>query len=783
MSQGFGVCAERHSGSMSSSSLGLSSPESVFPDMPGLHNLLDDPHEWTSFSRKLGNEETGLWESHVVVQGMHCAACALTVEDALLKVPGVQSATVSAASRRARVVWLAASVKPSGWMQALERSGYAAIPAQDAFNLDARKAETRQALWRWLVALLCMMQVMMYAYPAYVALPGDLSSEMEQLLRWASWVLTLPVMVFSCGPFFRNAARDIRTGQISMDLPVALGIVITFAASSAGTFAPEGIFGKEVYFDSLTMFVAFLLTGRWLELRMRDRTAGALDALLNRMPQGVLRRCQDGEFEHVAMRRVGVGDILRVEAGQAFAADGVIVAGSTLVDEALLNGESAPQERGVGMAVCAGSHNLKATVDVRVEQVGQQTRFGQIMSLMESAALTKPSSALLADRLAKPFLVFVLMAAAGAAAWWWPTDPGHAVMVAVAVLVVTCPCALSLATPAAMLAAAGTLARAGVLLRHLQPLEALSKVDTVVFDKTGTLTLDSLSLISIETRDGVSREHALQKAGALAAHSLHPISRAISKSSDPSGASWRCDSVEEVSGGGLKGQVYGSDGSRVPENLKLGSASFCGLISTANSGPSVHLCDDSGWLATFHWQEALRPHAQEVMTALKEMGFGVHILSGDQPQAVKTVAQALGCTQAYGACSPEDKLQRVRQLQAQGRTVAMVGDGLNDTPVLAAATVSFAMGHAVPLTQTKADFVILGSGLSELLGAIRLSRQTDRVVRQNLWWALGYNAACVPLAVAGYLPAWLAGLGMATSSLVVVVNALRLYQTPADLRV
>ncbi len=251
--------------------------------------MLDDPDEWSAFSRSLAGQPS-CWESSVVFEGMHCAACALTIEDALRKVPGVLSADISAASHRGRIVWSDTRVSPSGWMQAAARAGYPAVPANDAFANDRRRVETRQALWRLGVAGLCMMQVMMYAWPAYVAEPGDLAPDMAQLLRWASWVLSLPVLLFSCAPFFRNALRDLRHRRVSMDLPVALGMGITFAVSSIGTFEPGGIFGAEVYFDSFTMFVFFLLTGRWLELRLRDRTAGALEALMNRLPDSVERR-------------------------------------------------------------------------------------------------------------------------------------------------------------------------------------------------------------------------------------------------------------------------------------------------------------------------------------------------------------------------------------------------------------------------------------------------------------------------------------------------------------
>jgi Cu2+-exporting ATPase len=535
--------------------------------------LLDDPQAWTAFSRPQDGQP-GAWESHLMIEGMHCAACALTVEDALLRVPGVQAASVSAGSRRARVLWQADAVLPSGWMEAVRRAGYRAVPANDAFASERRRQETRKALWRWLVAGFCMMQVMMYAWPAYVAEPGDLTMEMEQLLRWASWVITLPVMLFSCGPFFLAAWRDIWQRRISMDLPVALGMAITFVVSTAGTFEPQGLFGREVYFDSLTMFVFFLLTGRWLEQRLRERTAGALDALMNRLPDSVLRQRANGEFERVAVRRIQPGDVLRVLPGEAFPADGTVLEGQTHVDEALLTGESHPLPRGPAAAVIAGSHNLSAAVLVRVERTGADTRFAQIVALMEEAATSRPQLAQLVDRLARPFLIGVLLAAAGAAVWWWPQDPGHALMVAVAVLIVTCPCALSLATPAAMLAAAGTLARRGVLVRRLGALESLAQADLLVFDKTGTLTRDALTLQSVYLRDGVSREQAVALAAALARHSLHPVSRAL-QAAGQGGAQWTAQDVQETAGRGLSGRVQ-VPGGPVHE-LRLGSAVHCKL--------------------------------------------------------------------------------------------------------------------------------------------------------------------------------------------------------------
>jgi Cu2+-exporting ATPase len=732
--------------------------------------VLDDPHEWAPFSRQ-DPTDCNLWHSGVVIEGMHCAACAITVEEALSAVPGVISVRVSAASHRAQVAWSSLTTQPSHWMQALQRQGYRMLPANDALATDLRRVETRKALWRWLVAGLCMMQVMMYAYPAYVAQPGDLSAEMEQLLRWASWVLTLPVMLFSCGPFFRNALRDISQRRVSMDLPVSLGMAITFAVSTAGTFEPQGLFGREVYFDSLTMFVFFLLTGRWLELRLRDRTAGALEALMNRLPDSVERMAPDGTYELVVVRRLLVGDRMRVGPGEAFSADGTIEQGQTQVDEALLTGESQPLLRGPGAQVVAGSHNLSATVVVRVERVGNDTRYSQIVALMESASASRPEAAQLADRLARPFLVAVLLAAGLACAWWWPQDPEHALMIAVAVLVVTCPCALSLATPAAMLSAAGQLARSAVLVRRLAALEVLAKVDTVVFDKTGTLTKDAFVLTDATVRLGETAASALAMAAQLAQHSLHPVSRALSKQAG--GTDWTCDGVSETPGQGVQATVSNIK-TGLQRNLRLGSATFCKIEVATREGLQVHLSDAQGWLASFQFQEDLRVQAAQTVTDLQRMGIAVHLLSGDSAASVGQVAAKAGIASARAACTPDDKLQFLRKLQQQGHTVAMVGDGLNDGPVLAGAHVSFAFGKAVPLAQARSDFVVLGEDIHAVTDTVALARKTMRVVRQNLWWALAYNAACVPLAVAGYLPAWLAGLGMASSSLFVVLNALRL---------
>ena len=738
-------------------------------------SLLDERDEWLAFSRRAAEAGStaipaGCWESSVAVEGMHCAACAGTIERLIGAVPGVREVQVSAAAQRARVLWDERATRPSRWLAALQGSGYRAVPVHDLQAAVQRQADTRRMLWRLGVAGLCMMQVMMYAAPSYFTAPGEIEPDLIHLLRWAQWVLSLPVLLFSCQPFLSGAWRDARARRVSMDLPVALGMLITFAVSSLGTFEPAGPFGHEVYFDSFTMFVFFLLAGRWLELRLRDRAAGALEALMHRLPDSVQRRDAGGAWQRVSARRVRVGDVLRVLPGEGFVADGTILSGQTTVDEALLTGESRPVARGRGETVIAGSHNLSQPVELRVSQVGEGTRYAQVVALMEQAAISKPRIAQLADRLATPFLLFVLLAAGVACAWWWPQDRGHALMVAVAILVVTCPCALSLATPAAMLASAGALARRGILVRRLQAVEALAGVDTVVFDKTGTLTRDAFVLQRVALREGVAWGDALALAAALARHSLHPVSRAVMAAAGEA-APLDAAQVHETVGQGVAGEVAWGGG---PRRLRLGSHAFCAVPAVAAAGPVSHLSDEQGWLASFYFLEDIRADARAAVAALHQQGLRVQLVSGDDARTAAQVGGQIGVDLALGGCSPADKLEHLRALQGQGARTAMVGDGLNDGPVLAAAQVSFAFGRAVPLAQAQSDFVVLGERLLAVPAARRQAVRTVAVVKQNLTWAMVYNAAAVPMAMAGWMPAWAAGLGMATSSLVVVLNALRL---------
>ena len=618
----------------------------------------------------------------------------------------------------------------------------------------------------------------MYAAPAYVAEPGDISPDLLRLLQWASWVLSIPVLLFSASDLLRGAWRNLVNGRLVMDVPVALGIVVTFAASTAATFDPGGLFGTEVYFDSLTMFVFFLLAGRALELRARHRIAASLEGAVATLPDSVSRINADGSLSTVTRRQLHVGDRVQVNAGQCFPADGRLLDGLTQADEAMLTGESHPVPKAVGDPVSAGSFNLLAPVVIGVEQLGAETRHEAIAALVRGALSVRPGAVRLADRWAGVFLAAVLVLAAAAAAVWALIEPGRAVWVAVSVLIVTCPCALSLATPSALLSAAGALARQGVLLQRLDALEILARVDWLFVDKTGTLTEDKLELTNVMVQPaartlGLNETQLLNQAASLASYSTHPLSRALVAAAGAAAAQRDWHGVAERPGLGLEAQA--PDG----RSYRLGSLAWVQdkpAQELQQSAAAVELwfgLAGEAW-ARFEMRETLRPDAASAIERLQRNGIHVALLSGDRAERVDALAARLGLGDARGGATPEDKLQAVAHAQAQGHCVAMVGDGLNDAPVLARADVSFALAHGAALSLGCADVVVLGERLAALADARALAQRALRVIRQNLAWAAIYNASCIPLALLGWLPPWAAGLGMAGSSLLVVLNALRL---------
>jgi len=745
--------------------------------------ILDTEDQWQAFSQPFDHDASkSLVQSNLLLDGLRCAACSGIIEQGLQSSPGVVSARVSMSKRRAVVVWSPAITLPSKILGTIQALGYSASPASELMSDQESLKKQRAAFWRWMVAGFCMMQVMMYASPTYFTEPGEISPDILHLLNWASWLLSLPVLLFSSNTFFSNALRDLKQRQISMDLPVALGIIIIFIVSSAATFEPNGWWGHTVYFDSLTMFVFFLLSARLIEVKLHRKTLGALENLVSRIPENTERQNADGTFTRVLNSQLKIGDTVRVNIGEAFPADGTLVSGSTSVDESLLTGESTPITKNLHDTVIAGSYNLRQSVTMTLETIGESTKYGQIVNLINQAAIEKPRLSQLADRVARPFLLFVILSAALAAALLWDVDRGRALMTAAAVLIVTCPCALALATPAAMLSSASAFVKRGILIKRLQAIENIADIDTIIFDKTGTLTEDHIQIKAIQHKDGLSEPIALALAGAIAKHSLHPISRALfNASKNNPQLAIELDNIQEVVGAGISASIKNltanallNDSKLVTGELKLGAAQFCGAIEINQHSQQVFLADANGWLATFTLQEAIKQQAALTIQLLKQANLNIELLSGDKSDAVENTAKEIGISHYQSACSPHDKLLRLQTLKAQHKKVLMVGDGLNDGPILASAHVSIAMGKGVPLTQAHADYVFLNGDISQIPYLIRHAQHTMQIIKQNIAWAIAYNLISIPLAFSGVLSAWLAGLGMAVSSLIVVANALRL---------
>ena len=757
--------------------------------------VLDDPVEQCRFTRySFDAEGQALAESSLRLSGLHCAACAGLIEQALAQVAGVRDCSVSAGSERLSVRWHPQHTSVAAIVRAVRAAGYDATPDTALAGREQRRTEHRARVWQLFVASFCAMQVMMLATPSYVAGPGELAPDLRQLLNWASWLLSLPVMVFSAGPLLAGAARSLRARRISMDVPVALGLVVTFVASSGATFAPQGVLGDAVYFDSLTMFVSFLMAGRLLETRARHRVAQVLDRALAGLPETAMRLGVDGQVQRVSVRHLVAGDQVRVPLGSAFPADGELIEGSTQADESLLTGESQPVAKPCGSAVVAGSLNLGVPVLMRALRVGDDTRLQAIVALMQAASSQRPAVVRAADRWAAPFLIAVLVLAAAAAAAWSLIDPSRAVWVAVSVLIVTCPCALSMAVPSALLSATSALASRGVIVQRLDVLDALNKVQRVYLDKTGTLTDARLSLAGLglsPTPPGGrvwEADTLLALAGSLAAWSSHPLCQALVAAAAALPApveagDWQ--GVQEIPGQGLcavdRQSRHWSLG-RGAELTGAGAASpavAAGPLADPPAAPPqpdavMGLRCDGRLLVRFDFDETLRPDAQATVAGLRARGLEVVLLSGDHIARAQRLGQRLGVDSVIGGATPERKLAEVVAAQAAGLAVAMVGDGINDAPVLARADVSFAMGQGALVARARADAVVASGRLGDLLLAWQMAARTRRVLRQNLVWAASYNGLCIPLALAGWLPPWAAGLGMACSSLAVIGNALRL---------
>ncbi|TIC87247.1 heavy metal translocating P-type ATPase [Crenobacter intestini] len=731
--------------------------------------LYDNETLQQSFVR---SEDGDVREASLILEGITCAACVWLNEHHLQRLDGVLAVDINYTSHRARVRWDNRKIRLSQILEAIAAIGYRAHPYDAARQEALQQKERKRAINRLWVAGLSMMQVMMYAVPVYMAPDGEIEPNFLWMLHWASLILTLPVMVYSAVPFYQACWRDLKARRVGMDTPVTLGILVTFFAS---LYALVNHIDHGIYFDSVSMFVFLLLGGRYLEGVARRRAGSAAESLVKLIPafaHKVARWPESRASEEAPAALLASGDVILVRPGETVPADAEVLEGSGSASEALLTGESAPVPKQTGDTLIAGSVNIDSPLYARVTGTGEHTRLAAIVRLLDLALAEKPRMARVADRIAGYFVLALLIAAAATFAWWFPQDPEHALWVTVAVLVISCPCALSLATPAALTAATGELALDGLLVTRGHTLETLAGATDVVFDKTGTLTHGRMRLVATDCTGELAPGQALALAAALEAGSEHPIARALT---DAAGApSLAAHHLANQPGAGVTGEIDG-------QHYRLGKAAFAAagralpVLPPAPAGATeIWLASDNAVLARFAIGDSMREDAAAAVTALQAQGLAVHLLSGDGEAAVERLAAELGIRRLKAGASPEDKLAYVSDLQQAGRRVLMVGDGINDAPVLSRADVSVAMGGGTDVAAESGDMLLIGNRLASLPAALAMARRTRRVIRQNLAWAALYNLVALPLAMAGFVTPWIASLGMAASSLIVVGNAVRL---------
>jgi Cu2+-exporting ATPase len=713
-------------------------------------------------------------EAILVVSGISCAACAWLIEHRLNQLEHVISANLNLTTHRLMIRWLDADIKLSHIFEEIHQLGYQAHPFSATEAEHQRIQESKTAFRRLAVAGFATMQVMMLAVPLYVGALQGILVQYEIFLRAASMLFATFVVLYSARPFFSAAVRDLKTRHLTMDVPVSIAILLAYFASVWSTFNQ----GPEIYFDSVCMFTFFLLTGRFFEMRARHRMTQAGNNLLDLMPSAAIKSSPEGDIV-IPASDIQVGDLLIIKPGQQIPADGIVESGISAVDEAALTGEYLPIDKSSGDALIGGTHNVESQLLMRVTATGVDAELNTIMRLMDRAQHEKPAIAIFADKVASRFVAAVLIIASSIAIVWSFIDPSQAFWITLAVLVVTCPCALSLATPTALTAATASLREQGFLISKGHVLEGLNQIDRIVFDKTGTLTRGELSLeqaIPASASISLNEQQALKIAATLEQYSNHPIARAFNSISY-----YATNNIEQVTGKGVKGHLINIENKENQEDTvyRIGRADF--------AYPQQHLTppmdDDRQWLLLadnnqpLYWfalSDSLRQGAVPMVKQLKAWGIKISILTGDPSAQVEAVATTLAIDDVHKGLSPAQKLEFASNWQQQGERLMMVGDGINDVPTLARADIAVAIGQASDLTKTNADAVITNNNLTTILHALSKGKKSSNIIRQNIYWALLYNVLALPLAATGFIPPWAAAIGMSVSSLIVVGNALRL---------
>lgn len=721
--------------------------------------LYDHPDLQKEFVRHEG-ENTEI--ATLTIDNITCGACGWLIERELSRLKGIQKAVVNVTNHRLQVTWAADELKLSQILKTLSDIGYKALPFQPN-EAEQQYARLRKNYIRRLgVAGIATMQVMMIAFGLYFGVVSDLSPDLQRFLWGISLVFATPVILYSAQPFYLGALRAMQASRLNMDVPVSIALLGAYSASVYATITNTG----EVYFESISMFTFFLLTGRFLELLAKERALKFATNRLTLLPRLATRETLEGS-ESIAIKQLAIGDIIRIKAGETIPADGSLLSNQAQVDESLLTGESRPRSKKVGDTIIAGSINQHSPIRVQVTATAQQTVLAGIVAMQDSALAVKPKTQQLIDRIAGHFIAAILTIAMITYFTWWWIQPDHALWVTLAVLVATCPCALSLAAPTALSGIVHRLNQTGILLKGTDVLESVKQLDKVCLDKTGTLTEGKFRLV--DRTDAIDPEKVDKLISGLELFSEHPLSVPLSQLSETPA---QFDAVTNEIGFGLEGQISN-------KSYRAGSERYIQQWHPEFKALNQHqviLADQERVLAQFRVEDQLREDALETLNWLKDNGYYPLILSGDSHSRVQSLANELGISEYHSALKPEDKLAIVTEQQQAGHTVWMIGDGINDSPVLAKANLSMTFSQASDLAQTAADIVLMSESLNQIKTVIESALKTRKIMQQNFVWALVYNVSILPVAAMGMIAPWAAALGMSLSSLLVIGNSLRLYR-------
>jgi P-type Cu2+ transporter len=742
-------------------------PEADSPGENEKYAIYDDAVFLEEFTSQ---DPDGLTRTRLLIGGMTCAACTWLIEQSLKNLEGVEQAAVNLQQSRLDIAYRHDALPLSQLYARVESLGYTARPFQTSVQRQQMAHDYRQGLRRLAVAGIGMMQVGMFAVALHAGDIQGIAEQYQQLLRWVSLAVASFVVLFSARPFFQSAWRHLQAGALVMDLPVALAIGLAWLASLWATVSGSG----QVYFDSVVMFTFFLLLGRFLEQRIRHRHTTSWFDAESTLPVAV-SRFTDGQWLTVPRKQLTRDDIILVKTGETVPVDAEIVSGPSEVQEDTFNGESLPRQVTAGDTIYAGTLNVQHNVEARVMGSYLDTRLAALQRSVELAQTEKPALAQLADQISGWFVGAVLIITSATALIWYQIDPTQTLWISLSVLVISCPCALALATPAALTSAASALRNAGVIVRGENALDSLARTTHLVFDKTGTLTRGKLHIRQVKLLSDSSETQVLAWAAAMQHYSSHPVAQAFRDIE----ASRDISAVHYTLGAGLEGTLGG-----VP--IRLGSGQFCRELAPHLPAPPddehywIALCSASQALAWIGLQDELRPEAHTLIEQAHAAGLELELLTGDSSSQGPLLAKTLGIATVHTGQQPQQKMQRVHQLQGEGHIVTMVGDGLNDAPVLSLANASFAVASATDLARTQADFVLAGEDLLGVMRTVKTARACRRVMIQNLCWALTYNICAIPAAALGYIPPWAAAIGMSLSSLLVVLNSLRLNRSRQD---